>query len=61
MKKTSGIQRTQSEHGKDRNYDVRQKPALTQRLRKTPLVCVIKHLCGVCRKITLWCVSQRGW
>ena len=42
MEKTSGSERPQSENGKDQNYDLRLKPALTQRLRK--------HPCAVCGK-----------
>ena len=38
MEKTSGNQRPEKEHGKDQVYDLQQKPALTQRLRKTPMV-----------------------
>ena len=34
MEKTSGSQRSLSEHGKEQNYNLQQKPALTQRFRK---------------------------
>ena len=55
MEKTSGNQGFSKEHGKNQNYGLLQKPALTQRLRKTPLWCG-KHLCVVCR---LCCVVER--
>ena len=40
MEKTSGSQRSLTQHGKEQNYDLQQKPALTQRFRKIILWCV---------------------